>query len=695
MIPPQFEGLPLETLLRANSLCNRFEQALRAGQSPPLDDWLAELPEHDRPAVRAELEALAQAWRMEIEPPPREMGEYLLEAPIGQGGMGRVYRAVHRTMKRSVALKVLRGQDPTWDQRFQREIEILARLQHPNLVAAFDAGRCGTFRYLVTELVDGVDLDHHVGTRGPFPLAQALDVLRQTCQGLDYLHREGIIHRDLKPSNLMLDRTGRVRILDVGLARLLTSEDGSSITGLGQFLGTAAYAAPEQALNPKKADARSDLYALGCTLFFLLTGRPPFHGQSVVETLQAHRSDSIPPLPANVPVAVDRLYQRLLAKSPSQRPESAQAVLAELGNLTTPAPLRSARGAGSTVLTPAATRSPHRAPTAIWTGLVAGVALAGLVVALMLWRLLGNNGAVVLESYPLTDAAAYQQAWATKLKQPVAVTNDLGMKFLFIPPGKFWAGTPENELKELLAKVANNDERERIQAEEAREVTLARPFYLGATEVTIGQFRHYIRATQRQTHAERFGTGYGVVQGTWKVKPGFSWENLGEQPIDDELPVCNITWDEAAAFCTWLTSREKDGERYRLPTEVEWEYACRAGSQGPWCCGEVAFLGRHAWFADNTPPLLHPVGQKAPNAFGLYDLHGNHSEWCAADEERCPLPAHVKAQGHLPVRGGSFYQTAPELRCAARIWAHPSSMGMGGMRVVREITTGPAAAAGN
>jgi formylglycine-generating enzyme required for sulfatase activity len=310
------------------------------------------------------------------------------------------------------------------------------------------------------------------------------------------------------------------------------------------------------------------------------------------------------------------------------------------------------------------------------------------------WLPQGNSSSVALETYPLKDGAAYQQSWAKKLNKPVRMTNDLGMGFLFVPPGKFRVGTPPNEVAEMLAKVANDDERERIQAEGAREVTLPRPFYLGATEVTVGQFRHFIRATERPTHAERFGTGYGLVQGTWQVKPGFCWNNLGEQPADEELPVCNITWDEAAAFCAWLTSREQAGERYRLPTEVEWEYACRAGSQGPWSCGQVDFLGRHAWFADNTAPLLHPVAQKAPNAFGLYDLHGNHSEWCAADDEHYPLPARIKAQGHLPVRGGSFYQTAPELRSAARLWAHPSSMGMGGIRVLREISIGPAAAAG-
>src|SRR5262245_7348186 len=235
--------LPLDRLLQANAVCNRFESALRENPAVRVDDFLTEVSEEDRTLVRRELEAILQARAGDAESrPPSELGEYTLQGLLGSGGMGEVYRATHRTLKRAVAVKFLAvpstEQQTGADERFRREVEILGRLQHPNLVLAFDAGRQGGWRYLVTELVDGMDLAAWVRTHGPMSPEQALDVLEQTCRGLAYLHGQGIVHRDLKPANLMLDKPGRIRILDVGLARVVADNMPPALTRPGWILGT-------------------------------------------------------------------------------------------------------------------------------------------------------------------------------------------------------------------------------------------------------------------------------------------------------------------------------------------------------------------------------------------------------------------------------------------------------------------------
>ena len=271
-------------------------------------DWLSQ-PLDDEPAATLG-DQTSNAARTIASPDASEkvcgvLGDYQLLEKIGGGGMGRVYKARHRTMQRLVALKILPGVDrsPEAVRRFQREIQAMARLTHPNIVTAYDAGQCEGTHFLVMELVDGSDLAQHVNRHGPLPIAVALDYTRQVALGLEYAHREGVIHRDIKPSNLLLDNAGAVKILDLGLARFGSQLCGaeasaaSQLTQRGSVFGTIDYMAPEQAANASQADPRSDIYSLGCTLHFLLTGQPVFAGQSAVERLIAHRERSAPASP--------------------------------------------------------------------------------------------------------------------------------------------------------------------------------------------------------------------------------------------------------------------------------------------------------------------------------------------------------------------------------------------------------------
>lgn len=261
------------------------------------------------------------------------LGEYLLLERIGSGGMGEVFRAEHRTMNRQVALKILSrtiADRPDLLERFFQEIRAVAKLMHPNIVTAFDAGSAGGVHYLVMELVIGELLSRRVARQGPLNTELAVDVLAQAARGLDYAHSQGVIHRDIKPSNLMLSNSGTLKILDFGLAQL---ERPSHLSDKQRvFMGTVEYMSPEQVEHADKVDARSDLYSLGATLFFLLTGRPMFEGEQMQVAMAQLRQP--PPtlyqVRTDVDLRLDAIFQRLVAKSPADRFSSARALLEAL-----------------------------------------------------------------------------------------------------------------------------------------------------------------------------------------------------------------------------------------------------------------------------------------------------------------------------------------------------------------------------
>ncbi len=277
------------------------------------------------------------------------LGQYKILDQLGQGGMGRVYKAVHMTMKRVVAIKVLAPQlvqTARAMKMFKHEVRAAAQLHHPNIITAFDANQLKGRHYLVMEYVDGPNLDQLVRQRTQLSVGLACEVIRQAAAGLQHAHELGLVHRDVKPANLLLKKAGRanagalVKILDFGLARLQsTGEDSSREAKENTIIGTPDFLSPEQSRNQAAVDTRSDVYSLGCTFYFLLTGRVPFPGGPTLEKLMRHANEepvTVALFRSDVPDEVLAVLNKMLAKKPEDRFQSLQEVAVLLAPFAKP-----------------------------------------------------------------------------------------------------------------------------------------------------------------------------------------------------------------------------------------------------------------------------------------------------------------------------------------------------------------------
>jgi serine/threonine-protein kinase len=262
-------------------------------------------------------------------PKPHQLAQHFPQLEIldliGHGGMGAVYKARQRGLDRLVALKILPpevGQDPSFSERFAREARALARLNHPNIVGVHDSGNAGGLYYLLMEYVDGVDLREAIQTN-ELTSAEALAIVPQICEALQYAHDEGVVHRDIKPENILLDKKGRVKIADFGLARLLgQAPDNFTLTGTHQVMGTPKYMAPEQIEGAHEVDHRADIYSLGVVFYEMLTGELPLG-----------RFDA-PSHKVQLDVRIDEVVLRTLEKEPSRRYQQASEVKTDVESIS-------------------------------------------------------------------------------------------------------------------------------------------------------------------------------------------------------------------------------------------------------------------------------------------------------------------------------------------------------------------------
>ncbi len=633
---------------------------------------------------------------------PRPFGRYTLQRLLGKGGMGSVYLAHDGELDRKVAIKF-----PEFDdrpevaaaaiERFRREARAMATVHHPNICPIFDVGQHDGRHYLTMAWIDGRTLSDVVGSLSQTEIVR---LAMTTARALHAAHQAGVVHRDLKPSNVMLDKRGEPIVMDFGLAsRAAVSESGLTHSGL--VIGSPAYMAPEQVdaahdwIGP-----RTDVYALGVILYQLLTGRRPFDGAglSVLGKIAAGIRPESPSQIAAVSPSLEAICLKAMAHRIADRFESAKDLADSLDRwLTTP-------DSGSV------RARPSRRKTALIAGGIVVLALGSLLMDITSGpdsteKLPGFQDAVELtgsgivtaptnnrlEPMPASEvvsdqaapallkapfdeqqARVGQQEWADYLGLPIEYTNSIGMTFRLIPPGEYLMGNTSEGIAAALMAFPQPNVRATIESEGPQRKVVTKPIYLGVTEVTQSQ--------------------YEQVMG---IKPScFSATGRGKDAVadleTDSYPVESVSRFDAADFCVELSQQELLDSRsdetvtsmestgYRLPTEAEWEYACRAGTTTAYCVGEsVVQFADCGWFLDNANGTTHPVGGNEANAWGLYDMCGNVWEWCQNQSvEHLSYPV-TDARGSLSsegvLRGGSWKDPAAYCRSVCRSNLLPDS----------------------
>jgi eukaryotic-like serine/threonine-protein kinase len=584
----------------------------------------------------------------------KTLGSYQVQREIGRGGMGVVYLAHEQSLQRVAAIKVLASRladDAACVKRFGREASAVARLDHPNIVLVYSVGEQDGLHYIAMQYVKGWSLAQFIRAKGPLEWRRALDVTRQAAEALAEAHKHGIIHRDIKPDNIMVDETGGVKVMDFGLARATAAS--TNLTADGAKLGTPTYMSPEQ-INGDPVDARTDIYSLGVTLYEMLTGRPPFQADTPMALMYQITHKPVPDVSkqnAAVPENVVELVAGMTAQDPGRRYPSAQALRSRLIDVLS----------GSS-------RVPERQ--------IVPQAAMELDAQLRSDILELGSGLTASRSAPAVSSqapASAQDAPSTRvtigrrsvLAMLVVLFVLLGVslwprgngggtiEMVWIPPGTFIMGSPPGE-----ERLYDNQKQ--------HEVTISKGFWMGKYEVTQAQWKAVM------------GSNPSVFKG-------------------DNLPVENLSWNDCQEFIKKLNARGEG--RFRLPTEAEWEYACRAGTTTPFYFGStistdqvnydgiqgVYGAGRKGVFRRQTTD----VGSFEANAWGLYDMHGNVWEWC---QDRYGVyssgtvtdPMGATSDRRRVLRGGGWNSAPVGCRSANR-GRHPPATRSDdyGLRVVR------------
>ncbi len=643
------------------------------------EDAAPALPPADEPTLVGESAPASEVMLNELPASPRTpggtllpgsvpggievIGDFEIISKLGQGGMGAVYRARQRSLDRVVALKILPGQMAADVLRFQREARLAASVVHPNLVRVYTSGEAAGLHYIAMELVEGDTLSDRLKLAqqmglGGLPAAEALRITLAVARALEcgWLTCQ-LIHRDIKPGNIFLTAQGDVKLGDLGLAKALGG-DSTGLTQTGSMMGTPLYISPEQARGDREIDFRADIYSLGCTLFHMLTGRVPYEGRDPLTVLNQHLSAPPPAIlkvMPQLPIPLARLVARMLKKIWRERHASYEELIAEIERvqaaIAPPAVAIESPLPAVPAPPPALQPPPRKSKVPLY-----GAVLAVLVLSASFAVWLGSArapragaGAPAGTSTPSGAAALPERVGAARVggessagapkttrearalpdaTQDATFVNSLGMKFVPVPIG----GGP----------------------------TKGQRVFFSVWDTRVADYAAYAKA--------REAAGKNV-DSTWKTQ-----ERDGV-PVGRELdhPVVGVSWEDAQAFCQWLTTKEQaegklpQGVKYRLPSDEEWSWAVgmppevnatpeeKHGKNSvdfPWGkeypptkkvgnYGDETFRAKFPEDPGNKEKdqprmtgytdgyaTTSPVGSFPANADGLYDMGGNVWQWC-------------------------------------------------------------------
>lgn len=654
--------------------------------------------------------------------------KYEVIGELGRGGMGVVYKVRHRELGAIFALKQLRSSlieemgDTGLLERFRDEAKVMAQFNHPNIGKVFDIGRDGDRHYFVMAYVQGQSLREVLQRQGQLPIPQVLAISVQVAKALAYAHacQPPVIHRDIKPENILIEEDShRAVVMDFGISKLLDPQR-NNYTRTGLVIGTVMYGAPEQLGSDPNLDGRVDIFSLGLVMYEMITGQRFFAGLTQPEIIGRqldHRSDHAPEFKHSVPMVLQGIVTKAMAKDRNRRYSTALELVDALANLddsgertavvsvdktealadrtVSVAAAKAAIPAGDAATVIVKSRKPGHRSRMIAGLLLLGGAAAVLAVAGRIWVGSGHWPSVSNpEIKPQSGAAVQPPDYRPgQVLRDTLSDGTAGPELVVIRPGEFPMGSPESE-------------KDRDADEKPHGVRIDKPFALGKYEVAVGEFRRFAEATQYLSEAEREGGCYRWDGKTWEKQAGKNWRNPGFSQ-DDGHPVVCASWNDAVAYADWLT--QETGHPYRLPTEAEWEYAARAGTKTIRYWGDNPDIGcRYANAGDLTAKQTFPdwdvmncedgylytapVGRFQPNAWNLYDMLGNVWEWtCSGYDagysggERVCLDRNG-ATGPRVLRGGSWDDLPRGLRAAYRLRGGPGLRNFFlGFRLARDL----------
>jgi serine/threonine-protein kinase len=641
-------------------------------------------------------------------------GRYKIESLLGQGGMSAVYKATDPNLRRAVAIKLIHphlSSDPEFVRRFEQEAAAVARLRHQNIIQVYDFNHDGDVYYMVLEYIEGQTLQEKLralnASHTLMPLDGTINIMATVCDAVAFAHEHGMIHRDLKPANVMLNQRNQPILMDFGVAKMVGS---AQHTATGAIIGTAMYMSPEQAKG-ERPDERTDIYSLGVMLYEMVTGAPPFGGESTVAILMKHVSEQLPDIrqvKTDVPPGVANVVEKALAKNRNDRYATAAEMAAALRAVdlsATPTMIAPPLDADQTILQAPAAPAPASMPAApapvsappaaastpptqqkqggfpIWIFGVAAVAL------LLIW---GGIGLFALSSFGGSDNASGNGDEQPATEVPAVAATEIGATATLVPPDPTEEAaptdTPEPPTATLEAVEPTTEPTDEASdalpaatptEEPTPEPTQPPPpptpepapprpgmvfipagsFQMGSSdgpaneqpEHTVQLDAFFIDRTEVTNAEYRRCVEAGSCTAAQSAD-SFTISGYRDDPAFNDHPVISVDWNQARAYCRF------DGKR--LPSEAEWEYAAGGPDNLTWPWGNTFDAGLSAASSPDVQAVGSFPGGASP--FGLLDMAGNVNEWV---EDSFSPDFYANSPGSNPVnasgseqifRGGSF-----------------------------------------